>query len=234
MIIIRIVWTEIHIHAKQEHSDLPWESQDLKNERQLEFNFSMPLLEMSGRFVPRESIQASHANLSRSGSLDLSKARCSHLETIEIPSPSSSEVCDEVTHDCVPTSGNPRDDAPQTLAFAPPPPQAPFTPSRAPKPTTPTANPRSFYRRQTAALIDKLDLLLDMPKARSSPARPGRARDSHSARAVARTKPRARNLVLRQAVDLIWSIQCDEQVKRHGVRDPSGTATVGLPFPHWF
>jgi hypothetical protein len=73
---------------------------------------------------------------------------------------------------------------------------------------SPTANPRSSYRRQTACLIDELDKLLDLPLA--AHVRVGKALKLRPAR----SKPRARNIVLRQAVDLIWKLQCDEQVSR--------------------
>ena len=70
----------------------------------------------------------------------------------------------------------------------------------------PTSNPRSSYRRQTTVLIDELDQLLDLPQAGCARlGKPSKPRP-------ARSKPRARNLVLRQAVDLIWKLQCDEQV----------------------
>jgi hypothetical protein len=75
----------------------------------------------------------------------------------------------------------------------------PRDPEQLPAPRT-GGHARS-YRRQTSELIKSLDRLLDfrMPSKSKSNRR-------------GEPKPRARNVVLRQAVELIWRIQCDEQV----------------------
>ncbi len=81
-----------------------------------------------------------------------------------------------------------------------------------------TAGSRS-YRQQTSELINKLDKLLKFPSkpgsisaAGNKAARGsgGKGRSRRPPRDLA--KPRARNVVLKQAAELIWRIKCDEQV----------------------
>jgi hypothetical protein len=81
-----------------------------------------------------------------------------------------------------------------------------------------TAGSRS-YRQQTSELINKLDKLLKFPTKPGSNAGSGnkaargsggKGRSRRPPRDLA--KPRARNVVLKQAAELIWRIKCDEQV----------------------
>jgi len=85
-----------------------------------------------------------------------------------------------------------------------------------PSTTDATAGSRS-YRQQTSELINRLDKLLKFPANMGSGAglktvrgASGKGRSRRPARDLA--KPRARNVVLKQAVELIWRIKCDEQV----------------------
>jgi len=80
-----------------------------------------------------------------------------------------------------------------------------------------TAGSRS-YRQQTSELINKLDKLLKFPTKPGSNAGSGnkaargsggKGRSRRPPRDLA--KPRARNVVLKQAAELIWRIKCDEQ-----------------------
>mmetsp|Transcript_88167 Transcript_88167/g.234434 ORF Transcript_88167/g.234434 Transcript_88167/m.234434 type:complete len:237 (-) Transcript_88167:306-1016(-) len=87
---------------------------------------------------------------------------------------------------------------------------------------------RSLYRRHTSTLIDCLDGLLKVPSrlgmayyksdsGREGPDVPSlsmkvKVKGSDKQNAKDSSKSRPRNIVLKQVVDLIWKIQCDEQV----------------------
>ena len=89
--------------------------------------------------------------------------------------------------------------------------------SRSPKATSTTSNSRSVYRRNTALLIDTLDrLLVDPLKGH------GAVPSATKPRGGARSKPRARNVVLREAAVLIWRLLCDEEVRpRYAIAEGS-------------
>ena len=81
-----------------------------------------------------------------------------------------------------------------------------------------TAGSRS-YRQQTSELINRLDKLLKFATKPGTVAAAGvkgargagsKGRSRRPPRDLA--KPRARNVVLKQAAELIWRIKCDEQV----------------------
>jgi hypothetical protein len=80
-----------------------------------------------------------------------------------------------------------------------------------------TAGSRS-YRQQTSELINRLDKLLKFPTKpgsvgpgnKAARGSGGKGRSRRPPRDLA--KPRARNVVLKQAAELIWRIKCDEQV----------------------
>jgi hypothetical protein len=90
--------------------------------------------------------------------------------------------------------------------------------ARTPSTLDTTAGSRS-YRQQTSELINKLDNLLKFPSkpgsvsgsgGKAARGSGGKGRSRRPPRDLA--KPRARNVVLKQAAELIWRIKCDEQV----------------------
>ena len=80
------------------------------------------------------------------------------------------------------------------------------------KEADPTATART-YRRETADLLKKLDGLLNV----GSPSSPssGSAKSRRRCKGTVQFKPRARNIVLKQAVEMVWKLQCDELVGHH-------------------
>ena len=82
-----------------------------------------------------------------------------------------------------------------------------------------TAGSRS-YRQQTSELINRLDKLLKFTSS-SGMAASGKGARGAGGKGRSRrpprdmSKPRARNVVLKQAAELIWRIKCDEQVNEH-------------------
>ena len=88
-----------------------------------------------------------------------------------------------------------------------------------PTATVDTAAGSRSYRQQTSELINRLDKLLKFaskPGSTSSQGAKGARGDGPKGRSRRPprdlAKPRARNVVLKQAAELIWRIKCDEQV----------------------
>ena len=77
-----------------------------------------------------------------------------------------------------------------------------------------TNESRAVYRRRTSTLISHLDGLLQNPVlfARRGRCVNGRILKGKSRLPREAFKPRPRNIVLKNTVDLIWKLQCDEQV----------------------
>jgi hypothetical protein len=77
------------------------------------------------------------------------------------------------------------------------------------KGTDSTASARN-YRRETADLIKKLDGLVNSRNPPSSIDLS--AKSKRRFKATVQFKPRARNVVMKEAVEMVWKLQCDEMV----------------------